>query len=633
MQEIHFISSSAVRALIASAALFAGVVSASTVRAQISDQQDQYEDTAFISRFLSNGGGGDIHFPRPLDPQDAKHIRRIFDLQRQGDFTTAQSETISISDDLLLGDILAERYLNPKYQPSAGQLRLWLKSFSSYADAPTIIKRLTSIAPTGSTIPANHSLPILGKDTVQKYLPTSREADSTTTEFKRNPLLDRTVYERSRSGIEGAKSALHLISITPGMTDLYAAQLQAEVAQQAFSIGQSEFALKTAENAFILSKGRIGLAGYIAGLAAWKQKQYDLALYLFEKASSSNLTAPSIRTGCFFWAARSRLQARDMRGYRIWLTKAAASPQTFYGILAAHIIKKLNKKQLQTVSAELPSPPSAINQVDINTIENTPLGKRFFALLQVHEEERAEIVLQQLWMQNSHNLAFSRSVQLVAQAANLNDLSERMATILGQEDEYIQNATSLPMPNLNPRNGYKVNPALIYALTRLESNFNEKAVSQSGARGLMQLMPVTAKYIAKQQDNMTITTPAELQDSAINLEIGQLYILHLAQIFNQKSNMALPKGGSLVHMLASYNAGPANLYKWLKNPKSEHDPLLFMEEIPVKETKNYLHRAFTYLWIYSDKLDLPSPSLDTLANNHWPDFSKEQQLAQAITLH
>lgn len=72
---------------------------------------------------------------------------------------------------------------------------------------------------------------------------------------------------------------------------------------------------------------------------------------------------------------------------------------------------------------------------------------------------------------------------------------------------WLKKNIALPIPNLKPKNGFKMNPALVYALTRLESNFNSKAISQNGAMGLMQIMPVTAKYIAQKQDNISLNYP------------------------------------------------------------------------------------------------------------------------------
>lgn len=86
-------------------------------------------------------------------------------------------------------------------------------------------------------------------------------------------------------------------------------------------------------------------------------------------------------------------------------------------------------------------------------------------------------------------------------------------------------------------------------------------------------------------------------------------------------------------MLASYNAGPSMIGKWLEITDHQHDPLLFMESIPLSETRNYLHRALTYLWIYSKELDLPRPSLNSLAQNEWPGFNNEQQIMKTITIH
>lgn len=625
MQGIYIISPSVVRALVASATLFAGV-SVSAIRAQTPTQQDQYEEsTIATTRPSSSGSNGSVRLPRPLDALDARRIRHIFDLQRKGDFTKAQSETIQISDNLLLGDILAERYLNPQFAPNSGQLRLWLKNFSSYADTSAIIQRLTSLHPTETkTTPVDRSLPVLKANVTQASLPTPTESDPIITPFKRNPLLDRTVYTRSNLGVKGAKSALQLIKKTSGMTDLYAAQLQAEIAQQLFVTGHDEEALRIAQQAFSLSKGRSGLAGYIAGLVAWKQNKNDLAFYLFTKASHADVTSPHLQGGCFFWAARTRLTANDPQGYQTWLHRASNFPLTFYGILAQEALKA---DQNSLPSSALPV--ETASAVDISAVEDTTLGKRFFALLQVGEKQRAETALRQLWLQSNRNLPLSRSIQLVAKAADFKELADQLQTILTSHEEKVKKNAALPIPDLKPRHGFKMNPALVYALTRLESNFNSKAISQNGAMGLMQIMPVTAKYITKKQDNVSLNYPEELKNAAVNLEIGQLYLEHLAELSNKKE----ANGGNLLHMLASYNAGPSMIGKWLEITDHQHDPLLFMESIPLSETRNYLHRALTYLWIYSKELDLPRPSLKSLAQNEWPGFIEEQQLMKKITIH
>lgn len=639
MQGKNSISPSVVRALVASAALLAGA-STAPLRAQTSVQPDRYKETAFaVVRLSSGGANSGISFPHPLTSEDARKVRIIFDLQRKGDFQNAIIKTAKINNNLLLGDILADRYLNPKYLPDAGELRSWLKNFSSYVDAQAIAKRLTTIDPK-STNPIIHPALVLGKETARINLPMDEEADPITTTFKRNILLDRTIYERAKQGLNGAKSALALIKATPGMTDLYAAQLQAEIAMQLFSIGENEFALQIAQKAFSLSQGRIGLAGYTAGLIAWKMQKNDLAFYLFEKAAQSDLTSPSIRAACFFWAARIEQKVGDMQAYNLWLRRAAASPRTFYGILANRILNEatsLPEAKLSPLSFSSSDEASVSNnlvlsQIDVDIIADTALGKRFFALIQVDEKERAETILRQLWMEYQHDTALHRSIQLVAKAVKMDGLSDQLTSILDQTNDVMKTAHPLPTPHLSPLHGYKINPALVYAMIRLESNFNAHAVSGKGARGLMQIMPVTAKYIVDQTKNISLSHPTQLQNEALNLEIGQLYLLHLAELASHQGQTDLPKGGNLIHMLASYNAGPANLAHWLDQYNNE-DPLLFIESIPLQETRNYLHRAFAYLWIYSEKLDLPIPSLDALAKNQWPAFAEEEKLAKSTTIH
>lgn len=632
MQGINILSPLAVRALLASAALFTGV-SVSTIRAQTPKQLDQHEETSIPSeKFTSRNGNAS--FPRPLNPSDERRIRYIFDLQRKGDFKTAQSETIQISDNLLLGDILAERYLNPQFSPTTGQLKLWLKNFTSYADLPAILKRLNSLTTTKISVIIHQN------NLTTSNIPTLNQFNSESKTFKRNPLLDRTIHERSNQGIKGAKSALRLIQKTPGMTILYAAQLQAEIAQQLFAINQSDFAFTIAKKAFTMSNHHIGLAGYIAGLIAWKNNHPDQAFDFFKQASQSDIITTNIRAGTFFWAARSKLRKHDSQEYEIWLRRSATFIHTFYGMLASHILKENNFKSLDAkfnhsrfVNFIAPTHFLTLTSVDINAIEATSEGKRFFALLQVNEKERAETVLRQIWIKNKNNLALTHSIQLVAITIGYHDLAQQLKDAITQNESHFQQNKKLPLPKLHPKNGYKINPALVYALIRLESNFNNKAISNTGAQGLMQIMPVTAKYIAQQQDNLYIHNPNSLQNTSLNLEIGQLYLIYLAELYNKKTFSMLPKGGSLIHMLASYNAGPTITSKWLNMPENTQDPLLFMESIPIKETKDYLHKAFTYLWIYSDKLDIPSPSLEALSHNQWPRFTNELKLAQAVTIH
>ncbi|NVN11797.1 lytic transglycosylase domain-containing protein, partial [Nguyenibacter vanlangensis] len=223
--------------------------------------------------------------------------------------------------------------------------------------------------------------------------------------------------------------------------------------------------------------------------------------------------------------------------------------------------------------------------------------------------------------------ALCRSIQLVADEAGLKDLSAQLAGLLATRDGTRPAQPSrFPTPTLSPRHGFKVDPALVYALTRLESNFDAGAISGAGAHGLMQIMPVTAGFVTGSAGRYA-AFPALLHNAAVNLEIGQLYVLYLAHLTEQRGDVHHVPGGDLVRMLASYNAGPTAIARQDAANDCGDDPLLFIESLPSTETRDYVHRALTYLWIYADRLGMPTPSLEALARDEWPSFAAERDLA------
>lgn len=142
----------------------------------------------------------------------------------------------------------------------------------------------------------------------------------------------------------------------------------------------------------------------------------------------------------------------------------------------------------------------------------------------------------------------------------------------------------------------KLNPLLVTALMRQESRFQSKIRSTAGATGLMQVMPDTAKWIAPQikLDSKKI----DLEDPNYNIMMGTWYLDHTHQQYGNNSMLAI----------ASYNAGPGNVAKWLQILPKE-DPDDFVEAIPFDETKNYVRQVFGNYWNY---LRLYNPEISQL---------------------
>lgn len=122
-----------------------------------------------------------------------------------------------------------------------------------------------------------------------------------------------------------------------------------------------------------------------------------------------------------------------------------------------------------------------------------------------------------------------------------------------------------------------VDPYLLYALIREESWFNKRAVSSAGAIGLMQLMPYTAAAVnGSQVDRDSLFDPER------NISLGTRYFSDLLKQFN----------GDIVLALASYNAGPNAVTRWLKE-REGFSLDEFIEDIPYRETRNYVKKVFT----------------------------------------
>ena len=175
---------------------------------------------------------------------------------------------------------------------------------------------------------------------------------------------------------------------------------------------------------------------------------------------------------------------------------------------------------------------------------------------------------------------------------------------------------------------YGVDPTLIYLVMQAESGFNHRAVSRVGARGLMQLMPTTASYIARSSKYKKQEGMQKLMDPETNLDLGQKYLEDLLGDKNVRND--------LLSLLVAYNAGPGNLARWKKSWPHVQDPLLFIELIPSSETRAYVERVLANYWIYRLREGLPTPSLDAVAAGkiaqyaaYDPAESKSYKLAQA----
>jgi soluble lytic murein transglycosylase len=139
---------------------------------------------------------------------------------------------------------------------------------------------------------------------------------------------------------------------------------------------------------------------------------------------------------------------------------------------------------------------------------------------------------------------------------------------------------------------------LTLATIRQESAFETDAVSRANARGLMQLIPPTARAVAKQlglpSDNIEKRL---IDDPSLNLRLGRAYLASLIDDYN----------GSYLMAIAAYNAGPGRVQRWVKDNGDPRNPQVdvidWIELIPIDETRNYVQRVFENLQVYRYRLN------------------------------
>jgi len=143
--------------------------------------------------------------------------------------------------------------------------------------------------------------------------------------------------------------------------------------------------------------------------------------------------------------------------------------------------------------------------------------------------------------------------------------------------------------------GKPVEHALVFGLSRQESEFDPQAGSTAGAQGLMQIMPATARLIAKAH-GVSYKKSKLTADPAYNVKLGAA---HLGDLIEEN-------GGSYVLTLVAYNAGPRRVREWLAEygdlRRGEIDPIDWVESIPFQETRQYVQKVLQNVHVYRSRL-------------------------------
>jgi soluble lytic murein transglycosylase-like protein len=254
-----------------------------------------------------------------------------------------------------------------------------------------------------------------------------------------------------------------------------------------------------------------------------------------------------------------------------------------------------------------PIDPASASSGDIARVCETLSGKRALALLQVGERERAQTELR-VMLADAHAPVLAAMVP-VAERANLPAVSLELASRIDEGN--LRDQALYPMPRWRPRDGFQLDPALLLAFMRQESQFRPDNRSPAGAVGLMQVMWDTARLMAPAA-GVDLTSPDALRNPEINLTLGQAYLRHLLE--HEQI------GGNLVLLAAAYNLGPGWAARWSNSKAFRGDSLFFLESLPMRETRIFVERVLANYWVYQVRLGRPARDLELLAAGGWPIY-------------
>ncbi len=310
------------------------------------------------------------------------------------------------------------------------------------------------------------------------------------------------------------------------------------------------------------------------------------------------------QTGWQYWRARILMESSNPAERTIGdkLLSGLADSRSFYGFMAADSLAQ---------NYNFDDVPSSVTTHEVSTLEGTPGIQRALELLTLKERTRARrewnfatrdfsaaenriaarVALKWGW--------YKPAIQSLIEAEDWNDLEFRFP--IAYPAEFISSARVADIPVY-----------WSFAVARQESAFMPDAKSPKGAYGLMQLLPSTARLMARRA-GVSLKSNRQLTDPSLNIRLGSEYLGSMLRRYENNRILAS----------AAYNAGPRNVDSWL-NPELALD--VWIETIPFRETRNYVKNVLLFSTIYGRRMKQSQPMI---YNHEFEDFSRPSIETQA----
>jgi soluble lytic murein transglycosylase len=311
--------------------------------------------------------------------------------------------------------------------------------------------------------------------------------------------------------------------------------------------------------------------------------QPDAALAHFLKMNAA-VSYPISKARAAFWIGRTYKKLGQVNQANTWFKTGSQYGTTFYGQLSHKEIDE--KKFLINNSFKL----SEEKYEEFK--KNNPLAKSVIILKELNRTKYTKDILRHLGDVDQNKTAEEISMAgVLAQEIERYDFAIQIAKNASYKN---LNFLEISYPEIEIPKQIKdkkiLDSSVILALIRQESEFDTSATSRVGAKGLMQIMPATARVLSK-VTNIDFSREKLTRDKDYNLALGSYYISDLDDLF-----------GSQYLAFAAYNAGPNRVEKWIKTHgdprKKQIDAIDFIELIPFHETRNYVQRVSENINVY-----------------------------------
>lgn len=540
-----------------------------------------------------------------LNDADASLYTQIFLLQSEEEISAAQKLEKQLTAPLLMNEVLYQRYISKTYHTRGKEIASWMEKYYDMPGAERMaklakIKKATvRSAKVPRTISGGASI-----ETAQSETWTAKKYTGTT-----NTNINKFKKAIRSGSTKTARLILEDPSFKKKLTESDYGRLAGRLSYIYYTNGEFELAKKWG---FVASDAKSEYGLWSMGLLYFKEEKFDESEKYFSEILKLDQINNARKTEAAFWAGRAAYENGNRSEAKKYWKIAAAHPMAFYGALASIMLGDTPKYEFfeQDCSDD-----------DIEELRNSKYGKIALALLQVGKKDRAEAYLKYMITAKVSDKTL-HAVNSIATVYGLPRVSIQASSVIQDRgileiDDDIIYSAQYPLPDWEPMGGWSIDRALLLAITKQESGFRTTAKSNAGANGLMQLMPSTAKKVAR--ENKVNLSDMDMSNPEHNMFLGQQYIVDLLSHPNINNN--------IIKMLAAYNAGMGTLVKFEKSFET-YDPLLYIESFPAYETRSYIKRVMSNMWLYRARLNQPLTSMKELANSEWPLYNSEDEYVQ-----